>query len=135
MSRKEKLAPGAALVKVRWDKATEEERKAEGVRLTEARRQKLTPEQRKEIARKAGIASAAARWGFKQDEREASAEKPTGMEGESAKARRREIASLAAKARWAKAHEAKQAGEPAGEAKRSTGSHGRSKGRKPKPGT
>jgi hypothetical protein len=115
MSRRRKVSPGAALVRMRWDKATEEERKAEGVRLTEARRQKLTPEQRKEIARKAGIASAAARWGFHEEQRKAAIEKAgPNMDPELVKARRREIASTAAKARWAKARAAEQTGKAAG---------------------
>ncbi len=110
MSRKQKLSPGAALVRMRWDKATEEERKAEGARLTEARRRKLTPEQRKEIARKAGLASAAARWGFKEEEQKAVVEKArqSDQDPELVKARRREIASAAAKAQWAKVGAAKQ---------------------------
>ena len=36
-----------------------------GKKSAAARMEKLTPEQRKEIARKAGIAGAAARWGKK----------------------------------------------------------------------
>jgi hypothetical protein len=123
MSRKEKLSPGAALVKLRWDKATEEERKAEGARLTEARRRKLTPEQRKEIARKAGLASAAARWGFKEEEHKAAVENlgRSEIDPELVKARRREIASAAAKARWAKVGAAKQNAQHLRTRKRSRG--------------
>jgi len=47
----------------------------------------------------------------------------SGMQGESVKTRRREIASAAAKARWAKARAAKEAG-PVGRSKKRKSSGG-----------
>jgi hypothetical protein len=124
------LSPGAALVKLRWDKATEEDRKAQSARLAKARAQ-LTAEEHSDIARKAGIASAAARWG----KRKAKAEKTElVLDPEAAKVRRHEIASAAAKARWAKTRTVKQADEMAVQPKASAGSSRRAK-RKPGRGT
>jgi hypothetical protein len=125
-----KLSPGAALVKLRWDKATEEDRKAQSARLAKARAQ-LTPEERSDIARKAGIASAAVRWG----KRKAKAKKTAPvLDPDAAKVRRREIASAAATRRWAKVRAAEQTAETADEPEPSAGLDRRRK-RKPRRGS
>ena len=69
---------GAALVGVRWRKATKKQRAAEGQRLAEARRKALTPEQRSEIARKAVLARWAKRKGKKETSPEGSRERSPG---------------------------------------------------------
>lgn len=76
------------------------------------------------------------RWAdLSEDERKAAMEKARSeRQRQLSKARRREIASTAAKARWAKARAAEQTAETAAEPKASAGSSRRGK-RKPGGGT
>jgi hypothetical protein len=82
----------------------------------------------------AASAMAKKRWAvLSEDERKAAMEKARAeRQRKTSKARRREIASAAAMARWAKARAAKKAGQPPSEPKPSTDTRGHSK-RNPKP--
>jgi hypothetical protein len=105
MMRERMRALGSAGGKKRAETLSEDQRKKiackAGKASAKARRRNLTPEQRFEMARKAGLAGAAARWG---DHKPAGKTVPV-LDPEAARARRREIARAAAKARRAKAGE------------------------------
>ncbi len=64
MARKNTAA--RALAQLRMKRMTAEERSAAAKLGAEGRNAKLTPDERQAIARKAGLAGAAARWGKKE---------------------------------------------------------------------